>query len=416
MTRHAKYVEDVATAMSIKFNSYVYDMQAAGEDVIVLSLGEAFFDIPLFPFDTLPLPDGYHYSHSRGVPGLRGKLADYYRDSYGVPVDPATEIVVTAGSKIALHMCFMALLEPGDEAVVPEPAWVSYSEQIRLCHGEPVMVPYDVPVTELGAWITPRTRAIVLCSPQNPTGRVYTRDELRYLHRLADEHGLYLVADEAYSEFVVGEDFVSCGADDPEKRHTIICNSMSKNYGMSGWRIGYAISNPELMEQVLKINQHLITCPATILEHYLERHFDDVLEITRPQIHDVVRKRALLGDYMKELGLDYLEGTATFYYFVRIDESALSSEEFCRRLLAERKVCVVPGSGYGQSCDGFVRVSVGTESLERTKQGIRAIREMILATRAGGGEARRTVKAYSIRGAGAVPAEAVGGAHPSSAA
>jgi aspartate aminotransferase/aminotransferase len=386
MARHARYVENVANAMSIKFNSFVYDMKEAGEDVIVLSLGEAFFDIPLFPFDTLPLPEGYHYSHSRGVPGLRRKLAAYYGGRYGVPVDPATEIVVTAGSKIALHMCFMALLEPGDEVVVPEPAWVSYSEQIRLCHGNPVMVPHDVSVAELGEWMTPRTRAVVLCSPQNPTGRVYTRGELRGLHRLAEERGVYLLADEAYSEFVVDEEFVSCGVDDPEKRHTIVCNSMSKNYGMSGWRVGYVISNAELMEQVLKINQHLITCPATILEHYLERHFDDILEITKPQIEEVVRRRAVLGEYMREIGLVPMEGTATFYFFVHIGESALSSEEFCMRLLRESRVCVVPGLGYGESCDGFVRVSVGTESLERTRHGLRAIRDLIQATRADGRE------------------------------
>lgn len=377
MPRHAKYLDDVASAMSVQFNGYVYEMKQAGEDVIVLSLGEAFFDIPLLPFDTLPFPDLYHYSPSRGIAGLRGKLAAYYRDRYGVPVDPAKEILVTAGSKIALHMCFMALVDPGDEVVVPEPAWVSYSEQVRLCHGCPVMVPHDVPVTSLESWITPRTRALVVCSPQNPTGRVYTREELRYLHGLAEEHDLYLVADEAYSEFLLDEEFVSCGAEDPEKRHTIICNTMSKNHGMSGWRIGYVIAEPGLVERILKINQHLITCPATILEQYLERHFEDVLDVTRPQIREVVRKRAELGAYMKELGLSCMEGTATFYFFVRIDESGLRSEEFCHRLLREKKVSVVPGRGYGESCDGFVRVSVGTESMERTKRGIRAIRELI---------------------------------------
>ncbi|HEU0079460.1 MAG TPA: pyridoxal phosphate-dependent aminotransferase [Longimicrobiaceae bacterium] len=386
MASIAKHVRDVAPAMSIKFNGYVYDMKQRGEDVVVLSLGEAFFDIPLFPFDDLPFPALYHYSHSRGIPELRRKLASYYDTQYGVPVDPATEIVVTSGSKIALHMCFMALLDAGDQVVVPEPAWVSYSEQVRLCHGDPVMVPYGVPVTELGSWITPRTRAIVVCSPQNPTGRVYSADELRCLHRLARENDLYLLADEAYSDFLVGEEFVSCGVEDPEKRHTIICNSMSKNYGMSGWRIGYIISNPEMMEQVLKINQHLVTCPATILEHYFERHFDDILAITKPQIREVVRKRARIGEYMKELGLSYMDGTATFYFFVSIAESGLGSEDFCLKLLRESRVSVVPGRGYGESCDRFVRVSVGSESMERTLHGIRAIRALIESTRPAGGD------------------------------
>jgi len=235
MARHAKYVEDVATAMSIKFNNFGNAMKAAGEDVTICSFGEAFFDIPLYPFDTLPFPELYHYSDSRGLIGLREKLGAYYHTQYGVPVDAASEILVTAGSKLGVHMSFMALLEPGDEVVVPEPAWVSYSEQVRLCHGNPVMVPRDVPVAELGRWVTPRTRALVISSPHNPTGKVFSRDEIRQLHQIATEHGLYLISDEAYSDFVTeDEPFVSCGVDDPEKEHTIICNTMSKNYGMSG--------------------------------------------------------------------------------------------------------------------------------------------------------------------------------------
>lgn len=380
MARHAKSVEDVATAMSIKFNGYGNAMKAAGEDVTICSFGEAYFDIPLYPFDTLPFPSLYHYSDSRGLPGLRQKLAAYYHGQYGVPVDAQSEIVVTAGSKLAVHMTFMALLEPGDEVVVPEPAWVSYSEQARLCHANPIMVPYDVPVTELGSWVTPRTRAIVICSPQNPTGRVYTRDELRYLHEVAKEHGIYLISDEAYSDFVSTDPFVSAGLDDPEKEHTIICNTMSKGWGLSGWRIGYLISNATVMAQLLKISQHLMTCPPTMLEMYLERHFDDILAITKPQIREVVEKRAELGRYMDEIGLRYMDGSATFYFFVSIAPSTLGSEEFGMRLLSEHKVVAVPGVGYGKSCDAYMRVGIGTESMDRMKAALRAFKSLIEAT------------------------------------
>jgi aminotransferase len=380
MARHAKYVEDVATAMSIRFNGYGNALKAAGEDVTICSFGEAYFDIPLQPFDTLPFPSLYHYSDSRGLPGLRKKLAAYYDGQYGVPVDAASEIIVTAGSKLGVHMSFMTLLEPGDEVVVPEPAWVSYSEQARLCHATPVMVPLDVPVTELGNWVTPRTRAIVICSPQNPTGRVYTRDELRYLHEVAKERGIYLISDEAYSDFVSTEPFVSCGLDDPEKEHTIICNTMSKGWGLSGWRIGYLISNARVMEQLLKISQHLMTCPATILEQYLERHFYDILEITKPQIREVVEKRSELARYMDGIGLRHMDGSATFYFFVSLDGSTLGSEAFCMRLLSESRVVAVPGVGYGKSCDGHIRVGIGTESMDRMKAALRAIKALIDAT------------------------------------
>lgn len=374
----ASHLENIAQALSIKYNNLVYDMKARGEDVIVLSLGEAFFDIPLFRFDDLPMPDGYHYSHSRGLPALRKRLAAYYAQDYGVPVDADSEIIVTAGSKIAIHMTLMTIINPGDEVMVLEPAWVSYPEQIKLCHGVPVMVPYDAGVFRLGEYITRRTRAIILNNPNNPSGHVFTREELEHLHALADRHNLFLISDEAYSEFVPGADrFISAGVMDPEKRHTLVVNSMSKNYGMSGWRIGYVLGRKGMMDEVLKLNQHLITCPPTLLQHYLERHFDEVLDITRPQIAEVVRRRAELAAYMDGLGMSYLPGDSTFYFFVSIARSGVTSEEFCTRLLTEDGVCTVPGIGYGDSCDGFIRISVGTESMERTRRGIDLVHRLI---------------------------------------
>ncbi len=380
MSAPAAHLSEIAQALSIRYNNLVYEMKSRGEDVTVLSLGEAFFDIPLFSFADLPMPDSYHYSHSRGNPELRRRLAAYYGEEYGVPVDPASEIVVTAGSKIAIHMSLMAILNPGDEVLVLEPAWVSYTEQVKLCHGVPVMVPFDCPIFDLARFVTPRTRAIIVNNPNNPSGKVFTQPELEYLHALADRENLFLLSDEAYSEFVLDDSFISCGALDPEKKHTIVCNSMSKNYGMSGWRIGYVIGRPGLMDEVLKINQHLITCPPAILEHYLVKHFDEILEITRPQIDDVVRRRRELAVFMDELGMAYLPGDSTFYFFVSIARSGLTSEEFCTRLLTERRVSTVPGIGYGKSCDRFIRVSVGTESMERTKRGILTVKQLIEET------------------------------------
>ncbi len=373
----APHLGNVVQALSIRYNNVVYDLKARGEDVIVLSLGEAFFDIPLFSFADLPMPDGYHYSHSRGVPGLRALLAEYYGVRYGVPVDPTSEILVTAGSKVAIHMSLMAILSPGDEVLVLEPAWVSYTEQVKLCHAVPVMVPFHTSIFQLGELVTSRTRAIIVNNPNNPSGKVLSVEELRHLHALAESAGLFLLADEAYSDFVPDGAFVSCGALDPEKRHTIVCNSMSKNHGMSGWRIGYVIGRPGLIDEVLKINQHLVTCPPTILQHYLERHFDEILEITRPQIAEVVRRRCELAGFMDALGMSYLPGDSTFYLFISIARSGATSEAFCTRLLSEHRVSTVPGIGYGDSCDGFIRVSVGTESMERTRRGISLIHQLI---------------------------------------
>jgi len=392
MPHAARHVQDTIEAMSIKYNNRVYEKRRAGDDVVALSFGEAYFDIPLFRFDDLPMPALYHYSHSRGVHELRTLLARYYERRYGVRVDPETEIVITAGSKIALHMTFMAILEPGDEVLVQEPTWVSYTQQVRLCHGVPVQIPYDASVADYRQFITDRTRAIVVNNPNNPTGRLVTDEEWRELHRIAEEHDLFIISDEAYSDYVLDpESFISAAAHDPDKAHTIVCNTLSKNYGMSGWRIGYLFTNQALLFQILKVNQHLITCPATVLEFYMARHFDEVLAITAPQIRDVVVKRGEVARMLDDAGLRYLPGDGTFYLFVSIEGSGLGSEGFCTRLLEERGVSAVPGIGYGDSCDGFIRLSVGSESMERIRRGVDEIADLVRETAVPGalfGEAR----------------------------
>ncbi|MBI5625560.1 MAG: aminotransferase class I/II-fold pyridoxal phosphate-dependent enzyme [Elusimicrobia bacterium] len=378
----SKVVAESVQAMSIKYNNKVYEMQRQGADVTVLSLGEAFFDIPLYPFADLPFPKLYHYSHSRGIPELREKLAAYFQEQYDVSFDPAREIIITAGSKAAIHMSLMSILNPGDETLIHEPAWVSYPEQVKLCYGVPVMVPHDKSVYQFEEYITNRTKAVIINNPNNPSGKVFSVEEISHLCMLAEKYNLFILSDEAYSDFLLdGERFVSAGNIDKGLQHTIICNSMSKNYGMSGWRIGYCITNPALTDQILKVNQHLVTCPATILEYYLAKHFDDIIRITKPQILDLVRRRAEIARRMDAIGLKCLPGTATFYFFVSTAPSTLSSEEFCTRLLEKDHVCAVPGLGYGKSCDRFIRVSVGAESVERIHRGLDRIKALIDATR-----------------------------------
>lgn len=367
-------------AMSIKYNTMVYEMKRRGLHVTVMSLGEPFFDIPLFPMDDLPYPDLYHYSHSRGIPELREKLADYFGRQYDVPIDPEREIILTAGSKAAIHMTLMSILDPGDEVLIHEPAWVSYPEQVKLCYGVPVRIPRDASIRDYRRYLTSRTRAVILNTPHNPTGYVWTEEDLAFVLDLAKERDLWVLSDEAYSDFVDDGSFVSLGRLDRAKEHAIIFNSISKNYGISGWRLGYVIARPDLIDEVLKVNQHLITCPATILEHYVARHFTRILDITLPQIRALVARRTQLARYMDDLGLAYMPGTATFYFFVSISPTHLSSEDFCTRLLNEDLISTVPGLGYGKSCDSFIRVSVGSASLEENMHGLRKIKELIEKT------------------------------------
>jgi aspartate aminotransferase/aminotransferase len=380
MPTFSRVVTDAEEAMSIKYNTMVYDLQSEGVEVLVMSLGEAFFDIPLLPMDDLPYPAVNHYSNSRGIPELRQRLSSYFAVEYGVDFDPASEILITAGSKAAIHMTLMSILDPGDEVLYSEPGWVSYPEQIKLCYGIPVSMPFDNAVSDYETHITEKTRAIIVTSPHNPRGLVLTETELRDLVALAKKHDLWLLSDEAYSDFLLDGSFVSAGRLDPAKERVVVFNSMSKNFGISGWRLGYVIANQQLINRVLTVNQHLITCPATILEYYLAHHFDSLIEITKPQIRNVVEVREQLARYMSEIGLSALPGGATFYFFVSLGDSELRSEEFATRLLYEQHISVVPGVGYGASCDSFVRVSVGTASLEENMRGLAAIKALIDAT------------------------------------
>ncbi|QKW50833.1 pyridoxal phosphate-dependent aminotransferase [Streptomyces buecherae] len=382
--RHATVMDAVSQASSIKLNNRVYDMRANGVDIIRLSLGEAFFSLPVPSFDEFPADEIHHYSHSRGLPLLRDKLAHYYQGFSGTTVDPQREILVTAGSKMAVFMTLTAVLDPGDEVIIPEPLWVSYPAQVQLAGGTPVPVPWYVSAADLGAYVTPRTRAVVLNNPQNPSGRRLGAGELRTLHELADRHGLVVIADEAYHEFVpAGKRFVSAFEHDPEKRHTVVCNSMSKNYGISGWRIGYLIGQAGILTQIIKLQQHLVTCAPSILSYYLARHFESVLDITRPQIQRVVETRNRLAHLLARRGVSCLPGDSTFYLFASLGDSRLSSEEFAERLLAQHHVAVVPGTGYGASCGRYVRVSVGTESDERLLRGVSAMAALVEETARG---------------------------------
>ena len=368
-------------ALSIAYNTVVYELQSQGVEVTVLSLGEAFFDIPLYNFHDLPYPASYHYSHSRGVPKLRHVLSEYFQEQYEVKFNPEKEIIITSGSKIAIYMALMAIIDPGDEVIIHEPAWVSYPEQIKLCHGVPVSVPYNETVYNFEKYITNRTKVLIVNNPNNPRGSVLTLDEISHLYKLAEKYKLYILSDEAYSDFVVNkEQFISIGNFDKELKFSIICNSISKNLGISGWRIGYVIANKSLVEHILKLNQHLITCPATILSYYIAEHFYEILAITKPQIASLMSKRRKIVEYVKKIGLSCLDGDTTFYLFLSLGETNLTSDKFCKTLLKKHKICVVPGIGYGVSCDKFVRISIGTESIEKIFSALDEIKKLIIKT------------------------------------
>lgn len=358
-------VSQIPEAESIYINQMVYDLTRGGEDVTCLSLGEAFFDIPLFDVKALDITKSYHYSDSRGLPELRDKIAEFYTRHYGAPVDGDREILISAGSKPIIFMALLTALNTGDEILIHEPAWLSYQEQARLARVEPKFIPYDCPCEDFGRYITPKTKMVIINNPNNPAGKLYTRDELTTVYEICRSRGIYLMVDEAYSDFVINQGFISLAEIVPDKDGVIIVNSLSKNMGISGWRIGYAISSPEFIDMLLKVNQHVITCAPTILLQYVAKYFDDLLKITLPQVEEVVLRRERVGKMMDRLGMERLEGGTTFYFFAGIGNFPGTSRDFAQWLLLDKKIAVVPGSAYGASTDRFVRISIGTESEER---------------------------------------------------
>ncbi len=375
MTR--RIVDTLSQAGSIRINQLVAEGRLAGRDITVLSLGEAFFDIPTFDFGSLNFTQGYHYSDSRGVPALRSRIADYYLENYGVRANPETNILVSTGSKICIYLTLLALLEPGDEVLVQEPYWLSYPEQVRLAGGVPVAVPHWTLASGFKEYFTPRTKLVVLNNPNNPAGSVYSADALRHIYDLCQAHGATLLVDEAYSEFCVDGEFSSSGLLDPSFRNLVVVNSLSKNMGMSGWRLGYMITNEKLLADALKLNQHLITCAPTVLQLYCEKYFEEIRRCVAPQIVDVVNKRERMRAVMDRLGLETMSGTSTFYFFIDIKASGQGSEEYAERLLRERAIAVVPGKYYGESTNRYVRIGIGTEPEERIEAALAQIRDSL---------------------------------------
>lgn len=357
----------IRKAKSIEINQKVQEKKDEGQDVITLSLGEAYFDIPDYGFSEIDYTQGYHYSDSLGLADLRKSLVNYYSDIHKInDLRWEDNIIVSAGSKILSYMAMLLTLESGEEVLLHEPAWLSYEDQAKLNDANVSYISYKEKVEGFHHHFTPETKLIVINNPNNPAGLVYTGESLERLIIRANEAGIFVLVDEAYSDFIPQEkSFSSCAALVNKYQNLMVINSISKNFGMSGWRVGFMVANPDLIESILKLNQHLITCAPTILQLYLAKHLSEIHRACEYQIQNLMIKRKKVAEILKNANVSFLNGSATFYFFLDIRDSNLGSDEFSEMLLEKHNVAVVPGSAYGRTTDGFVRISIGTESLEK---------------------------------------------------
>ena len=371
-------VEQIPEALSIFVNQIVYDKKCRGERVYTFSLGEAFFDIPRFEINDSAFKSGCHYSSSMGQPKLRERLSNLYRECYGVEVNPKDEVLVSAGSKPIIFMLMKTILNQGDQVIVHEPAWLSYKEQIKLAGGDYIPIPYDKNVEEWEDYITEKTKIIVINNPNNPSGQIYTYEEINHLLNLAKKYNFFVLSDEAYSDFLIpGEKFVSFASVDKSKEHCLVVNSLSKNMGMSGWRVGYAIAHKDVIKQLLKLNQHLITCAATVLQDYMADHFNDILTVTIPQAVKMTEKRKNVQKIMDEIGIRSLKGSGTFYFLIDVADFCGNTDELVYDLLINHNIATVPGNAYGESTKDFIRFGIGVESLEDIKRCLLIIKSFL---------------------------------------
>lgn len=346
-----------------------FDIAATMKDVISLGIGEPDFDTPapIIQAGIESLQRGAtHYTSNSGLLELRRAIAVHMDRLYGQTYNPVSEILVTVGVSEALYLAMAALLDAGDEIIIPEPCFVSYAPTALLVGATPVMVStnaangFQVTAADIAAAITPQTKCLFVASPNNPTGTVISRERLNEIAALAKKHNLVVISDEIYDRLVYGVEH-TCFASLPGMyARTVVLQGFSKAYAMTGWRVGYIVGPGELIEAMRKIHQYLIMSAPTASQWAALK----ALEVGEPFLQEMHaeynRRRQLIVGGLNSLGLNCVEPQGAFYAFPCISKTGMDDNEFAEKLLEEEHVAVVPGSAFGQSGAGFVRMSYAT--------------------------------------------------------
>ncbi len=347
-----------------------FDIAATMKDVISLGIGEPDFTTPepILQAGVRSLQRGEtHYTSNSGKMELRQAIADHLDRLYGVRYDPAGEIIITVGVSEALYLTMTALLDAGDEVIIPTPCFVAYQAEVLLAGGVPVEIPsrlendFQVDPDEVRAAITPRTKIIFVGYPSNPTGAVAKRDTLMEIARIAEQNDLLIVSDEIYDRLVYGFEHVCVPSlGESVKRRTILLGGFSKGYAMTGWRIGYAAGPASLLKGLLRVHQYTImSAPTTAQDAALEAMQNGEKHV-QEMVAEYDRRRRLLVDGLNRLGLRTFEPHGAFYAFPNIAASGMDDETFAEALLKEEAVAMVPGNAFGPGGEGFVRACYAT--------------------------------------------------------
>ncbi|MHA6794885.1 aminotransferase class I/II-fold pyridoxal phosphate-dependent enzyme [Pseudonocardia bannensis] len=365
-----------------------FDIAAEMDDVISLGVGEPDFVTPwrIREAGIYALEHGYTtYTSNAGLPRLRELICADLAERYDARYSPATECLITTGVSEGLDLALRVLLNPGDEVIIPEPCYVAYEPCVAFAGGVPVRVPtswedgFAISAEVVAAAITPRTKAVLIGSPANPTGAVQPREALEALVRLAQEHDLYLISDEIYDRLTYTGAHTCLGALPGARERTVLLGGFSKAQAMTGWRVGWICAPEAVAELCVRVHQYTMLCAPHISQlaavEALSAAEDDVTEM----VADYDRRRRVFVKGLREIGLECPEPGGAFYAFPSIRSSGLDSETFAERLLKEQSVAVVPGSVFGPSGEGHIRCSYATalplleEALERMGRFLRSL-------------------------------------------
>ncbi len=366
-----------------------FDIVSEMEDAISLGVGEPDFDTPWHIRDEgiYSLEKGRtFYTSNAGLKELKIEISRFLERRYGLSYHYDDEILVTVGGSEAIDIAMRAMLDPGDEVLIPQPSYVSYLPCAILANGTPVVIElkeennFRLTAEQLEAAITPKTKILVLPFPNNPTGAVMEEEDLKAIAEVILRHDLFVISDEIYSELTYLDHHVSIASLPEMRERTIVINGFSKSHAMTGWRLGYACGPKAIVEQMLKIHQFAIMCAPTTSQYAAVealRNGDGDVQQMRDEYNG--RRRYLMHRY-REMGLECFEPFGAFYTFPCIREFGMTSDEFATELLKKKKVAVVPGTAFGASGEGFIRISYAY-SMENLKLALGRIEEFITELR-----------------------------------
>jgi aminotransferase len=360
-----------------------FDLVSTMKDVISLGVGEPDYVTPwhIREAGIYSLEKGYTmYTSNSGTPELRQEVARYLSNRYQVNYQPIGEILITTGVSEGLDLAMRAILNPGDEVIMSDPCYVSYSACVCLAGGIAVQVPirvednFEMQAEDIARYITPKTKAILIGYPSNPTGAMISREKLARIADLAKKRGILVISDEIYARLVYGTEELCFAALPGMRENTILLGGFSKAYAMTGWRLGYACGNPEIIGAMTKIHQYTMLCAPIMAQRAAVEALKNGEPSVKEMVEDYNRRRLLMVKGLNSVGLKCFEPKGAFYAFPSIQKTGLTSEQFSEKLLKEETVLVVPGTAFGAHGEGYIRCCYATamndieEALTRIKR------------------------------------------------